>query len=213
MDDSIRPSLAAKRRSAHREIQIISDDDTIESFSVHADSESEDHDSSDSQGATEKKETKKKSKSNDKGKKGHSESLEPTRRSSRRTTVSKVAYNMNVHPQDNDLEVSSSDNDDDDVTAFTARRRNKITHLFAKSYAPHQDSSNVCSPEDRIGTHDVIDIGSNDTEEDGAPMCSSREGSVPDKEIIFAHKQGMQCINILRLFYYPRCKRNGTITC
>lgn len=115
MDDSIRPSQAAKRRSAHGEIELSSDDES-ETFSVHSESEDEKEQN------TEKLIKKFGSRKSKKRSRSRSESLQPTRRSSRRASNQKVSYNMNVHPQDRYLEVSSSDDEDSEASLHDVKR-------------------------------------------------------------------------------------------
>ncbi|KAH7395187.1 hypothetical protein DE146DRAFT_99546 [Phaeosphaeria sp. MPI-PUGE-AT-0046c] len=118
MDDSIRPSQAAKRRSAHGEIILSSDDETeTETFTVHSDSEAEGE--ADNEDLIKKFRPSK----NKKRSRSRSESLLPTRRSSRRITKQKILYNMDVHPQDRYLEVSSSSDDDPEVSSHDVKRK------------------------------------------------------------------------------------------
>ncbi|KAF2631114.1 hypothetical protein BU25DRAFT_481583 [Macroventuria anomochaeta] len=98
MDDVIRPSQAAKRRTLHGEKPALVDD--LDAFSLE-DSRSdigsivgdEDSDDEEPQPPTRGR----------KRKRSTSRTPEPTRRSSRRRTNPKVSYNMKIHPQDSDL--------------------------------------------------------------------------------------------------------------
>ncbi|KAG9202940.1 hypothetical protein G6514_003721 [Epicoccum nigrum] len=96
MDDVIRPSQAAKRRSLHGESPLVDDrsesyaseDSTSDAESMNGDQESNDDDSQPPARGRKRK---------------RSLSPELTRRSSRRKTTPKVSYNMRIHPQDSDL--------------------------------------------------------------------------------------------------------------
>jgi hypothetical protein len=96
MDDFIRPSQAAKRRSLHGESPLVDDrfescaseDSTSDAESMNSGQESDDDDSQ----------------LQARGRKRKRSLLpEPARRSSRRRTTPKVSYNMRIHPQDSDL--------------------------------------------------------------------------------------------------------------
>lgn len=97
MDDFIRPSQAAKRRSLHGERPALADDSNASS---PEDSGSDvgsmvgDEDSDDDNGSQPPR----------KRKRPKSRTPEPTRRSSRRKANPKVSYNMQIHPQDSDLQ-------------------------------------------------------------------------------------------------------------
>lgn len=99
MDDVIRPSQAAKRRSLHKEGRLrqehSDDDDSEDSASDVGDmiGNGDDDTDIDSEPSARGK----------KRKRSRSQTPEPTRRSSRRRTKPKVSYNMKVHPQDSDL--------------------------------------------------------------------------------------------------------------
>ncbi|KAF2829348.1 hypothetical protein CC86DRAFT_444447 [Ophiobolus disseminans] len=155
MDDSIRPTQAAKRRSAHGEEQPSSDDENG-SFSVRADS---DTDSDVNEEEVKKPEAVKKGK---KRARHQSQSLEPTRRSSRRTADTKVLYDMSVHPQDQDLIVVSSDDDEDRSNPTTKRKRS--SHSSSKSKG-------------RTKTPHVTEISSDATDPDDEPLVSVEDSN------------------------------------
>ncbi|KAJ8113002.1 hypothetical protein OPT61_g4765 [Boeremia exigua] len=99
LDDFIRPSHAAKRRSLHGEEPAISnsrDDELSEDSGSEAESMAgnTDSDEEDLQPPTGSR----------KRKRSESRASNPTRRSSRRKTNPKVSYNMKIHPQDSDLD-------------------------------------------------------------------------------------------------------------
>ncbi|KAF1919622.1 hypothetical protein BDU57DRAFT_147297 [Ampelomyces quisqualis] len=169
MDDRIRPTQAAKRRSAHGEIQVISDNesDTSESFSVHAES-------GDDEGEDDR-EIEEKAKPIRKGKKRArhcSTTPEPIRRSSRRTTKPKMSYNMNFHPQDQDLEVSS-DNDSEIEVPSGRRKRQKISRSIEK------DSS---SPVKVKGRSTAVVISSEVSDKEDEESACNDVGSVELKD-------------------------------
>lgn len=99
MDDIVRPSQAAKRRSLHGEQpRLWSGSDGEVSQELHSDVESVagdeySHDKESQQPMQGRKR-----------KRSRSRHPEPTRRLSRRRTNPKVSYNMKIHPQDSDLE-------------------------------------------------------------------------------------------------------------
>lgn len=98
MDDIIRPSQAAKRRSLHGERPVLgsgSDSGDLEESGSDVGSIACDEDSDDkeSQQPTQGR----------KRRRARSLTPESIRRSSRRKTKPKVSYNMKIHPQDSDL--------------------------------------------------------------------------------------------------------------
>ncbi|UPX18948.1 uncharacterized protein EKO05_0009228 [Ascochyta rabiei] len=99
MDDFIRPSQAAKRRSLHGEAVVLSSNSDTSSEQSGSDVGSiagdEDSDEGGSQPPTRGRQGKRK--------RSRSRTPEPTRRSSRRKAMPKVSYNMRIHPQDSDL--------------------------------------------------------------------------------------------------------------
>lgn len=101
MDDIIRPSQAAKRRSLHGEKALPPDD------SDGSDASSSNRTSSDVGSMVGDEESDddepQPSKQRQKRKRPESRTPEPTRRSSRRRVSPKMSYNMKIHPQDSDL--------------------------------------------------------------------------------------------------------------
>jgi len=97
LDDIIRPSQAAKRRTLHGEQPLLGSgsDGEISEVSVSDVGSMAGADGSDDE---ESQPTR-----NRKRKRAGSLPPEPTRRSSRRRSKPKTSYNMNIHPQDSDL--------------------------------------------------------------------------------------------------------------
>ena len=98
MDDIIRPSQAAKRRSLHGERLTLGDgsyDEASEDSGSDMGSMVGDEYSDDEEPPRPTRGRKRK--------RSRSQTPEPTRRSSRRRTKPKVSYNMKIHPQDSDL--------------------------------------------------------------------------------------------------------------
>lgn len=97
LDDIIRPSQAAKRRTLHGEQPFLESESNGESSnesasdvgSMAGDDDSDDEDPQPAQ--------------NRKRKRARSLTPEPARRSSRRRSKPKTSYNVNIHPQDSDL--------------------------------------------------------------------------------------------------------------
>jgi hypothetical protein len=156
MDDLIRPSQAAKRRSAHGEEQPFSSDDSSEaSMVVQTDAEElsneESEDEEEQRSATNRK------------KRSHTQSrtqtrsCEVTRRSSRKVSDPKVSYNMDIHPQDKYLVISS----DDEEVPVSANKRRKLTHTRQYSVAGAAKSSKTAYPRQSqrldAATSDAVD--------------------------------------------------------
>jgi hypothetical protein len=98
MDDIIRPSQAAKRRSLHGEGPPPLQDSDVSSFE---DSDSGPGSMVGDEGTDD--DEPQSSKQSRKRKRSGSPAPAPTRRSSRKKTSPKVSYNMKIHPQDSDL--------------------------------------------------------------------------------------------------------------
>lgn len=113
MDDSIRPSQAAKRRSLHGEPKTFSDESSEASL-AHDESNEDESDIEERAGPARK---------GTKRIRCCSEEAQPTRRSSRKSLNTGLLYNMNVHPQDRDLELSSSDESDCEMDIPRSKRR------------------------------------------------------------------------------------------
>jgi hypothetical protein len=184
MDDSIRPSQAAKRRSAHGEIQLFSDN-TTDSCSVPAVSDEEEDEDNE--------ETEQKVRSIKKGKKRarqQFQSPEPTRRSSRRTATPKISYNMSVHPQDRDLEESSADDSDGKATACGRQRKTSSHSVPAKSRTRQRDSETFVMHE-RTGVSSPIAISSESTNVDGdEPTYYDRAICERDERMTLVEERG-----------------------
>jgi hypothetical protein len=146
LDEAIRPSQAAKRRSAHGEaIQPLLSDDSDEANSSPADLSGDSDEEEESEEVVEKK-----PEPVSKGKKRTrrpSAPLEPTRRSSRRTADTKVSYDMSVHPQDRDLIVLSSDEEEEDGVPI-AKRKRLSNSTARKSKSQGRDANVVGSDSD-----------------------------------------------------------------
>ncbi|EUC42311.1 hypothetical protein COCMIDRAFT_103898, partial [Bipolaris oryzae ATCC 44560] len=124
MDDAIRPTQAARRRSAHGENQFCldADDESEDYAAVYTNAEELDDEESEAeeeprQGAKNKKR---------KLTQSRLMSVEPTRRSPRKVSDQRVSYNMNVHPQDEFLEVSS---EEEEVVVKKKSKRSKRLHV------------------------------------------------------------------------------------
>ncbi|RAR13810.1 hypothetical protein DDE83_002847 [Stemphylium lycopersici] len=140
MDDSVRPTQAAKRRSAHgqRHVCFDSDDSSEASTVINTDTEGS---------GDEQSEIEKQPKRDAKGKKrklalSQSLSIEPTRRSSRKVSDIKTSYNMKVHPQDEFLVISS----DEDEPPVSKGKRKRTTRRNIKSDPNSDDGVAVSKP-------------------------------------------------------------------
>jgi hypothetical protein len=140
MDDLIRPSQAAKRRSAHGEALILSDNPSEASTIIGTDageSSNEEREAEDQQ-----------PKSTVQGKKriqtkSQARYVEGTRRSTRKISDPKTSYNMNIHPQDKFLVISSDD--DGGETEVSAKKRRKLAHLRRKDDSTSEDEGTESS--------------------------------------------------------------------
>ncbi|KNG51569.1 hypothetical protein TW65_91055 [Stemphylium lycopersici] len=147
MDDSVRPTQAAKRRSAHgqRHVSFNSDDSSEASTVINTDTEGS---------GDEQSEIEKQPKRNAKGKKrklalSQSLSIEPTRRSSRKVSDIKTSYNMKVHPQDEFLVISS----DEDEPPVSKGKRKRTTRRNIKSDPNSDDGVAVSKPTHQQKVH------------------------------------------------------------
>ncbi|KAH8728673.1 hypothetical protein GQ44DRAFT_701810, partial [Phaeosphaeriaceae sp. PMI808] len=111
MDDAIRPSQAAKRRSAHGEMSLLSDN-TIEGFSVKDDNSDSRSDASEAKSVKNNMKRQKHTKKDRKRIRHQPWPSEPIRHSTRKISGATVSYDMNVHPQDADIEILSSTDDE-----------------------------------------------------------------------------------------------------
>lgn len=180
MDDSINPSKATKRRSAHEEIELSSDDET-ETFSVPSRSSDSDEESDKEDLMKKFRPSKSKKRS-----RSRSESLQPTRRSSRRTTKIKVLYNMNVHPQDRYLEITSSDDDHSEASSHPSKRK-KASHVSGKD--PVHESMHQARA---LSTTTIADSEAEEKDEIGNEQltCGNLDDSQPDVDTIHVKVRG-----------------------
>ena len=138
MDDTLRPSRAAKRRSVHGE-QLLSsdvddDDDDADATPSHADTDSGQPDQSESE-ESDKENSKKRKKTVTKTRKSSAGKLQaqvPSRRSSRKTSHPETAYRTDIHPQDRNLRETS---DEDEDSPKSSRKRTKLSSNPARSSA------------------------------------------------------------------------------
>jgi hypothetical protein len=193
MDDSIRPSQAAKRRSAHGEVILLSDD-TIGNYSVHDDSDDEEQ----------KDEVKTENiEPNKRGKKRvrrRSLSHEPTRRSSRKTATPRISYNMNIHPQDRDLEMSSTDDSASERSDDEAKRTKLSRSNKEKPVSELQCHTKALS---------TVTISSEATIPDEEEPSCHNGGSCPGNEdASLVEEQGKSCIlSFSQPLQVVQCKR------
>jgi hypothetical protein len=151
MDDSLRPTQAAKRRSAHGE-ELLYSDATDDASSVLADTDAESAASIEDDAEDDRKHARSTMR-NRKRSRAQSQSPQPTRRSSRRTEDRKMSYRMDIHPQDEQLEVSSdvsenhevevSNNAEDESSAARPKRAKLHTTLPNMVIAASHDERNT----------------------------------------------------------------------
>jgi hypothetical protein len=125
MDDTMRPSRAAKRRSVHGEQILFSNVDDTDATSSHADTDSEQPDHSEGEDR-EKENSNKRKKTVTKTKKSSTGKLQaqlPSRRSARKTSHPEAAYRTDIHPQDRNIQEAS---EADEVSPNPNRKRTRL---------------------------------------------------------------------------------------
>jgi hypothetical protein len=133
MDDLIRPSQAAKRRSAHGEDLTPYDSSSEASTIIDTDANE-----SSNQGSEPEEHTKPTTEGKKRCQtKAQARSVEGTRRSTRKTSEPKISYNTNIHPQDKFLVISSDD--DGGETGVSAKKRRKLAHSRRKDDSSSED--------------------------------------------------------------------------
>ena len=148
MDDCIRPSQAAKRRSIHGDNEL-SSDGPCEAVSEGLDTDTELPTLTDNE--SEIDDEPHRSSKNQKRKNMQSWSTEPLRRSSRRTERPKKAYNMKFHPQDDILQKLS----DEESTVQTSSKKKRKLHsilptIEIDSSEELSDSIEIENPENPV---------------------------------------------------------------
>jgi hypothetical protein len=201
MDDSIRPSQAAKRRSAHGEEQVSSDDSS--EASVQGDGSDLDEEKEG------KKEEEQKSRPAKKGKKrarSPSQSPEPTRRSSRRTATLRVSYNMSIHPQDRDLEESSADDSDDEAAAPGPKRKTSSRSVTVKSPSrQHGTSMSVTQGRTGVSSPTLISSEPANVEDDEPADKADEPADIADEPATLEDGERDD-------YYNTSCERDGEMT-
>jgi len=131
MDDAVRPSQAAKRRSAHGEKLVPESGDSSEASSIlDTDADETGSDDVHSEGEDEEGIPKRKTKSKArKQTKSRPVPTEGTRRSTRNVSGIKASYDMGIHPQDKYLVISS----DDDNRPISSNKHKKLSRKRANS--------------------------------------------------------------------------------
>ncbi|KAI4685561.1 hypothetical protein J4E81_008713 [Alternaria sp. BMP 2799] len=178
MDDAIRPSQAAKRRSAHGEKLVPESGASSEASSIlDTDADETGSDNVHSEGEDEEERPKRKTKSKArKQTKSRPVPTEGTRRSTRNVSGIKASYDMGKHPQDKYLVISS----DDDDRPISSNKRKKLSRKRANS--GHDASSNpkgakrfkaVHGRRSRPADYDTSDAL--DLDSSGAPVFASVE--------------------------------------
>ncbi|KAI4650368.1 hypothetical protein J4E93_002724 [Alternaria ventricosa] len=178
MDDAIRPSQAAKRRSAHGEKPVPESGESDEASSIlDTDANETESDDAQSEGENEEEILKRKTKS-----KAHKQTklrpipTEGTRRSTRNVSGVKASYDMGIHPQDKYLVISS----DEDDRPISNNKHKKLSRKRANS--EHDSTPNPKGKKRFKATHgrrsrpadydtsDALDLDSS-----GAPVFASVE--------------------------------------
>ncbi|EUC38203.1 hypothetical protein COCCADRAFT_83525, partial [Bipolaris zeicola 26-R-13] len=139
MDNAIQPTQAARRCSAYgeKEVCVDADDESEDAAAVYTDAEesSDEHSEAEEEpkhGA--KTKTRKVTRS-------RLLSVEPTRRSPRKVSGPKISYDMNVHPQDEFLAVTSEEEE------IVPRKKKKRSHVVDNTDS--DDGIVVFKPEPR----------------------------------------------------------------
>jgi hypothetical protein len=177
MDDAIRPSQAAKRRSAHGEKPLFDVDDSSEASSI-LETDAGDSGSSDAQSEEEEEEEMPKRRMKGKTHKQTKSRPLPTegvRRSTRKVSDTKTSYNMDVHPQDKYLVISS----DDDIPTPSDKRK-KLPRKRPNAEDSSESENQVVKrskthhrKRSRSTAHDTS--GRIDLDSSGAPVSASVE--------------------------------------
>ncbi|EMD69989.1 hypothetical protein COCSADRAFT_77936, partial [Bipolaris sorokiniana ND90Pr] len=124
MDDAIRPTQAARRRSAHgmKQVCLDADDESEDSAAIYTDTEESIDEESEAEEETRQSAKSKKRKLTQ----SRLLSVEPTRRSPRKVSDLKVLYDMSVHPQDEFLAVTS---EEEEIVPRKKSKRSKRLHV------------------------------------------------------------------------------------
>ncbi|CAO2654695.1 Nn.00g114280.m01.CDS01 [Neocucurbitaria sp. VM-36] len=183
MDDSIRPSQAARRRLAHGEVLLLSDD-TCDSSSEQSLTETVSPIGVDEE--SELEEAPRKVTGGKKRKLTHMQASKPTRRSSCKTSDVKTAYNMDIHPQDEALEMSGAN---DSETELLSHRRRKVQRTRPISESESDGRISKSARSNHQGHHiKFMDLASSDdTAVDKVPICFNGEHLRDDMEINTDH--------------------------
>ncbi|CAG5161171.1 uncharacterized protein ALTATR162_LOCUS5974 [Alternaria atra] len=218
MDDAIRPARAAKRRSAHGETIVVGSDDPSDASAV-IDTEASAGDSSDVQNE-DKEEIPKQGRKVTGRKQTRSRPLptEGTRRSTRKVSNQKTSYNINIHPQDKYLVISS---DDEDMQPSINKRRN-LTHKRPNE-SDESGSDNKVAKKSKTSCQKRsrrTDLGTSDSlDSSGAPVFPSVETGNDSKHTIattaFSHPpfvnspldHGVRRREGIDVWHYPPGKR------
>jgi hypothetical protein len=184
MDDTIRPSQAAKRRSAHGEEPVFGSGDPSEA-SITFETDASDEESSDAQSEEEENEKQDISRQNKEHKERKQTKSRPlptegTRRSARKGSGRKTSYNMDIHPQDKYLVISS----DDDEKPTASNKRRKLTRKCTNAEDDAESKNEVVTRRTKsrqkrsrragFATSEELDSG-------GAPVLSSIETAEEDE--------------------------------
>ncbi|KAI4942257.1 hypothetical protein J4E91_010231 [Alternaria rosae] len=180
MDDAVRPSQAAKRRSAHGEKPVPESGDSSEASSfIDTDADETESDDARSEGEDEEEEEIPKRRTKSKARKqtkSRPVPTEATRRSTRNISGTKALYDMGIHPQDKYLVISS----DDDDRPTSSNKHKKLSRKRANSgYDSTSNPKGAKRPKAVHGrrshpadcdTSDALDLDSS-----GAPVFASVE--------------------------------------
>ena len=181
MDDSIRPSQAAKRRSAHGEKQL-SPHDSLGALSDRSDTDGDMPVLTDNESEIE--DNPKQVPRNKKGQKAQPSSSAGTRRSLRTVSCPRKSYNMKIHPQDEELQILS---DDETIMRVPRRKRKRQSSVVPTiEVNSDNDTSNdlenkrhnpafVCDSEDSDGI--VVEFESPPSIE--PTLVETHQGSFP----------------------------------
>jgi hypothetical protein len=173
MDDSIRPSQAAMRRSAHGEEQLIPSDDSSEASPV-IDTEADELSGEESEAEEERKPAANSRKRSHTQSGTRTRSYKVVRRSSRKISEPKVSYNMDIHPQDKFLVISSDEDDEVHVSANKRRKLARTRQNGSASVAGPKKGPPRLSQRMNLTTSDAV-------ESDDTPVVASVETEM-DKE-------------------------------
>ncbi|RMZ72520.1 hypothetical protein GMOD_00007517 [Pyrenophora seminiperda CCB06] len=198
MDESIRPSQAAKRRQAHKEELVCDPDDSGEDLvSLNTSAEEDSDEEIEDEACLPWKIVKGKD---------NKRLLVQTFSIRGEVFKPKTSYNMNVHPQDKFLVISSDEEDDDEEEERALVKKRKLTHtplernpnvkdeVDAAETVDEEEDHHVDSDETNTNDQPVLASSemNDDQDNDTAGATSSESSSHPPPDNGIRRREGME---------------------